>query len=750
MTVKQHSLLASIIILVYTLAAPPCPAHGAGDMQKALPWLADTSPFVQEFDLATKTPSLVSRGAFGVGNGKVFALEGLEMPQNTLTNPVGPYYEKTEEEQFVSVSASLEIDSKAQAFTRSTLSRVAKTSIIISRENTASLELGTITFVPWGGRSIVRIITVRNTSAAIVENAALVVTAASKALIAEPFNGNSLQQNVRQKKMAIGFFDGNAMPEGADLRKKIPALAPGAIWETAHYISFSDPSIPDSTAQMVARSPRKLLEETRAGWLKWYEGLLRVISSDPKLDAFFESTFVLMKVQESDNGLIAPMGKYSGLWCRDNFGPVRLLLAAGRFAEVRRSLAYFDLATRVVGFKNRYPLNVPVGAASAKPDWQALTPQEGDDPDILVLQFYHYWRATGDTKFIKDHYGFLKRNMEGQPHTDFRLPFNGDETYQVYLMMVGGGPMKSFYTPSSGFLYATAARALSEMALATGHRQDAREFAAIAAECARKTEEYYWAEDRGYYIPYVKKDTLEPAAAPFADINLLPLWIDYDRPTEKQRRNSITTAARLTTKEFTIKSAPNCSFYTGMAPGMLIYNLKKFGHLKRAYDIFSAMMTRVISRTGEFAEAYDQNDKWVNYGSAPTVYRPWESSINAEAVLQLITGAEFDPKTDTVTFQPYMFPDMKELKLRNLFSGKYSFAVNMYQAAGGNTKVEIKNTSATPVKVVLIAEPATGGAKTAAKGKAYHSASHGRELVRYAAALRPGATIMVFSGPAPH
>jgi len=62
-------------------------------------WLTEQAAFVQDINLSKGKPALHNLGAFGVGNGAVFALVGLGFPQNKLTNIVGPTYEKSEGEQ---------------------------------------------------------------------------------------------------------------------------------------------------------------------------------------------------------------------------------------------------------------------------------------------------------------------------------------------------------------------------------------------------------------------------------------------------------------------------------------------------------------------------------------------------------------------------------------------------------------------------------------------------------------------------
>lgn len=658
------------------------------------PWLEDAAPFIQVTDLEKSRPGLTALGAFGVGNGHVFALTGLELPQNKLTNLVGPVYEKGEEQQFYPVWTELWRGAATPAIVdlpKGRLYRVKRTSIIVSEEKSADLEMKTITYAPPGANSILRIFSIRNISEKRISDLALVTKSGGRGEKAVVSGTGNLTQKSGDKRMTIGYFAKGAQASEGEARLGIGALDPGAGAEAILYITFNYDK--EKFAPPSPESPENgypLLKATRADWEKWFDGALTVESSDPKLAGLFENTLALMKVQQSAGSYaISPMAKYSGFWCRDNFGPIRFLLASGKFEDARRSLEYFDYATRVSGFRNRYPLDIPIDPVPKEPDWETLEPQLGDDPDLLILQYYWYYKATGDADFIRAHYGFLRRNLTGQKHTDFRLPFNGDETYQVYVMMTESAPMKSFYTAATGFYYSAAARALSVMAFSIGEKKDAQAFLALAKKCRDKTEEYYWDEKAGYYIPYIKKDTLEPAKSPFADVNLTPLWIGvYEPPDKKQRSNVMKTVDKLFNKRGTMKSSARCQLYTGMVPGMLLYNLRVLEDYAMADTVYTAMMTRVISNTGEFAEGYDSRDKWIFYGSAPTVYRPWESGINAEAILSYITGLKhvinasgavtnMTQRLYDVTIQPHLPPGVDWIKFDNIYAGPYRLSIEV-------------------------------------------------------------------------
>lgn len=739
---KSIRLKSGLLVLAVAAAliSSSCPAAAEN-----LQWLAERAPFIQEFDLSKGRPSLHRLGAFGVGNGHVFALLGLGTPQNKLTNIVGPKYEKSEELQFLPVWMKLEQkktrDNEIEEieFTRSTLYRVPGTSIIVSEEKNDELSLTTVTYAPPLKQSILRVVTVKNLTEEPIKNLSLVVEAAKGDETAEMFQGNMLAQFLNGRRMALGFL--GAEPAASPGKLALPLAAPEPESETSFVFHITIQSKDEALAPPAADPDDKFpfIEETRRTWLGWFDGALSVTSSDPRLDNLFESTLALIKTQQDANsGAISPMAKYSRTWCRDGFGPVRLLLASGKFEEVRRFLAYYDYATRLEGFRNSYRLDIDVSKAPEKVDWDSMTPQQGDDPNLLILQFYHYYKAANDKDFIKKHYGFLRRNLTGQKHADYRLPFHGDETFQVFLMMAEGSPMKDFYTADTGFEYVAAARALSEMAAAIGEEADSIDFAARAEKCREKTEEYYWNGEPGYYIPYVKKDTLKPSISPFANINLRPLWIDYAPPGDhNQRRNVFNTAKKLMNRRGTMKSHARSANYTGMVPGLLLYSLKVVGAMKRADLAYDGMMNRALSPTGEFAEAYDKKDRWINYGSAPTVLRPWESAINAEAVLYYITGIRYDHKANIVTFHPHLPPGVDSILIENLFAGRNRFTLLVGKTDEGNLDIDIRNTGDRAVTVRLVTEPAPG-IEPPEETEIFECHAYRRTLRRRTRKLQPG------------
>jgi len=714
-------LSAVLMVLISPIKGTTTETKTLSSRQPALfdacPWLNDSVPFVQELDLSKGKPGMTSLGAFGIGNGNVFALIGLQIPQNKMTNIVGPTYEKSESEQFYPVWSTLEQSDNANgrgsevSLIRTRMYRVRNAPIVVNVEKNDNISMLSVSLVPQKGNTVYRNISVMNESNKTLDGLRLILHAGEGKDVAQPFENNYLVQMVGEKRMVVGILDKGVKAGSGRLDITIGALRPQEERNFVVFVDIQAKSVPFMPPNPTEIDMKSMLSETYAEGSTWMKSAITSTSSDPKLAGIFENILTLIRTQTTaQNGAVSPMGKYSGSWCRDSFGPVRLLLASGKFEEVKRILRFYDLATRIRGFGNRYEIDIDLNKAPENVDWDSMSPQNGDDPNLLVLQYYFYYKASGDGEFVRQHYGFIRRNMTGQKHEAFRLPFNGDETYQVYFLMSETQPLKEYYSAEAGFLYVAAARAASEMAAAIGEKADAEMFAAYAAAARAATEEYYWDAEQGIYLAGRRKDTFAPAGSPFADINLNPIWSGYAAPEDpKARLNAVNTAKKLMTKEGTVKSSAKTALYTGLAPGMMLYNLKAVGLLDQADRVYSGLMDRMLSRTGEFAEAYDSHDRWVNYGSAPTVYRPWESGVNAEAIVYYITGAEYDNENDIVKIQPHLPPGVEWVRLENLYVGNYPLSLYLKRRKDGKVGIELTNLSAKRVNLMLLTEPETEG-----------------------------------------
>lgn len=739
---KKTVVFFAAVLLFLTLWCGNPRAAGAGGLFERHPWLRDATALRQDINFDTGALSRTQRGAIGVGNGRAFGLIGLDVPQNTLSNLIGPDYE-TDERWFGSVWHSLELSGRPDQFISSSLYRVRRSDIVVTEEKTASLTVRTITFAPPGATTILRMIEVVNDTGQDVTGASIVVNAGRRDEKPE-YSGAALRFFKDNDVMTVGFADGSGELRDGAIVRQLDRIPVGESVTLTMFIDFA-PAGDSPAAALEIPDPEALLDATYHEWKTWFEGALSVESSDERLADFYENTLVLLKTQEAaGNGAVAVMARYSGAWCRDAYGPVRFFLLAGKFKEARAIASFYDYATRLHGFGNRYPVDLDLSTAPDTMDWNSISPLHGDDPNLLILHIYNVWRATGDNSYIQQHYGFMRRNLTGQFNDSCRLPFHGDETYQVYVMLQSKAPMKDFFTVDTNFWHVTAAEALSEMAAGIGEDDDATVFTDRAAFCRNMADQYYWSQDDGYYIPYVKKDTLEPADTPFADINLHPLWIGYAEAGDpRQRANIIATAKKLMNRQGTMRTSLRVAQYTGMLPGYLLYSLKAIGMMERADMAYGGLMNRAMSPTGEFGEAYGDNDHWLDYTVYANVLRPWETAINAEAVLYYITGLKYDHRANRVTLQPHLPPGVNEISFENLFAGPHRIRVRIQRKEDSTLDIKVTNTGEQPFDLELLLEPIPGFDMSLAGPEEFESAAYNRPLWRVLRkALRPGESLI--------
>ena len=751
--IKNNIIIAAMAMCVVMLCVPVRAGDEWPQTQLFVdyPWLAPPpGGLIQELDLTKGNPK-TTLGAVGVGNGRVFGLMGLDMPQNAISNMIGPGYE-TSVQFFGPVWHELaKVDDQGNViekieFKRSRLYRVPETHIVVVQEMNDDFLMTTVTYVLMRRNKIYRIVSLKSISNIPIEKYEIKIVEKGTDIQGEPIPKlikprcvTGVVHRIKNKVLCLRI---NNSPSTVLSISLTPSERYGMItltfWDVLIHPTGND--FPSHKAQLGYYGYTEHREITN--------NALSITSDAPRIDSFFENTLYILNTQTALNGAIAVMARYSGAWCRDAFGPILFYLKAGKFDEAKRTASFYDYASRLLGFRNRYPVDLDLSKAPKDFDWDTVSPQQGDDPNVLILHVYNVWRATHDKDFIKEHYGFMKRNLMGQDVTDWRLPFHGDETYQVYVMLQEGAPMKDFYSVDTSFWYVKAAESLAEMADAVGESEDAAEFRKRAQQCREFVEENYWDAERGHYIPYVRKSDLSPATSPFADINLHALWTGYASPADpRQRQNVINTAKKLMKKNGLMKTSARVPYYTGMLPGYLLWNLKAIGLTDRADMAFDGLFNVAMSPLGDFGEAYGDNDRWMDYTHMPNVYRPWETAINADAVLYYLTGYAYDHRAGKLTLQPHLSPGTNEMTISNLWAGPHRVALSMQRTTPGQGRMQVSvtNTGDAPMDVDLILETLEGA--DAPHGfESFEYANYQRRMWRRTAALAPGENISGISG----
>ena len=132
----------------------------------------------------------------------------------------------------------------------------------------------------------------------------------------------------------------------------------------------------------------------------------------------------------------------------------------------------------------------------------------------------------------------------------------------------------------------------------------------------------------------------EPHRAPFAPINLRPLWVGYLSPDDEKARSNLEGTLRwLWRPPGLVRMTPFMDHFIGCAPGYLVSNLAAVRHPKAA-AAFSALIGSA-STSGEWVEVHKPDRPSYGYGDGRYAnrLRPWESGINLDAMLFYLTGA---------------------------------------------------------------------------------------------------------------
>ncbi len=394
-----------------------------------------------------------------------------------------------------------------------------------------------------------------------------------------------------------------------------------------------------------------------------------------KLRDLVEDWKVMMLVQRcAESGAVSPMVNYRGAWVRDSTGPILLFLRLGMPDAARDCLRYFFRATRL---RHEVPNHVPLDLDFAPleggvaTDWSRVAVPPAEVPSWIILQHLWYWRATRDTALIREHWPLLEACIKGQRREqEVLLPFHGDETwlhgalYSTHPVRVGdgsgfiaddGGRDRRAYSFASGVLFLMALNAIGELgdcidkdarpeAWKRGQPEDApgKRWGLRGFQFKQELEKRYWLADEGLFAPALSPVGAQPHRAPFADVNLLPLWVGFTFTTgEMSRDNLKNTLARLWRRGVRVGSTPSVGWSCGHLQGKLLVALAERDAAGRL-DCIDELL-RLAEPAGEWAELYDPEGRpaaaydpqW------PNRCRPWESGVNLDALLYAIGGVRF-------------------------------------------------------------------------------------------------------------
>ena len=667
------------------------------------PWVEDTwEAWRQEIDLGGAPPTCSDLGAYPIGNGRVFAITGLSVPLGTIGDTLGPTYQKVSG-LLGSVMPAVLIDGRPELARRQSSAWIAPGGLVHTRWDGERVRVDIVQTVPPEIDAVVSLIVVSNDTEQALGNVAL---ALQSSLPADRAIGGDLLQVRGDTRVRLGFAGARtrvagqsvvpALPEGLseqimplgrattqveDPRAVVCPLgrigAGESVGKLARVSFANDEATEAQIIAVIEQGGLGVLAASRQGWSEWAEGTAQVEGAGEEIDEFLAITAYLCRVQQAEAGGFSPMHGYTYRWIRDANGPDRYLLDAGDHEAVARDLQYhFAVCAKQRTIGNNMPLNVNLPDEVPAIDWDEIESPKAEIASFVILQNAWYWRHTGETAQLEERWGYLRRALAGHEIDDEgRLPFHGDETYRFpgYQLHSADSELCPDYvslqlrSADSAFEYVAAAEAMAAMAEAIGRDEDEiAEYRAAARRVRAATEEHYWQRDRGWYAPALSALSGERYRAPFANIDLRPLWVGYAGPDDRQQATNVLSALSYLYRpeSGTTKLTPECAYYVGMTPGYVLSALAAIDHPTAEAALVGLLSAAEPS--GGFAEMNRPDDTPSRDVWGMHRVRPWEGGINAGAVLQYLTGFEPDAPNRRLSLAPHLPESSMGMTVSNL------------------------------------------------------------------------------------
>jgi hypothetical protein len=644
-----------------------------------LPALAEQSSWIQRATYEGERPDQRVRGAYPVGNGRVFGCLGLGARANTMQALTGPHYQTdaafAPKGHFGEVTIDLVRAGALVALPEQRVSRVRGAAFVVSEDAApGGPALRTLTFAPPDGTHVTRVIEVVNGGAAPLADLALRVLPEGPVRA----QGDTLRATYASaRRPAVACFaltDGQ--PRDGALHAALPELAPGAAWRGVLTITTGQGSElpPGAVAPPELAAATAAARTTLAWWSAKLAGTAYFDTDHRKLNDLVADWKSLMLVQRcAQSGVVAPMVYHRAASVRDSLGPMLFFLRFHMWPEARAILEYFFRATRLL---QRVPSEVPLdldfrALAGTTTDWNTVEVPAGETPSWIILLHFWYWRATHDGQLLRDHWPLLDACLKKQKRgPDSLLAFGGDEAWlhgAVHGLFPERVQDRSYFVaddPShdrrgssfaSGVLFLMSMHAFANMidgldaeanpgrwAAGKPEQPPGERYLQRAFGIMADIEKRYWLEDETRFAPALSPVTLEPHRAPFADANLLPLWVGWTFPSgEKSSDNLRSSLAHLWRRGTRIGSTPTVGYANGAAQGMLLTALSERDG-KRRLDCLDELL-RMAEPAGEWGELHDPDGRptWTRDPAWPNRAQPGESGIDLDAILFAISGIRF-------------------------------------------------------------------------------------------------------------
>jgi hypothetical protein len=374
---------------------------------------------------------------------------------------------------------------------------------------------------------------------------------------------------------------------------------------------------------------------------------------------------VVLASQALPGGVFAQSFMYPMCYVRDQYGPFRLMLAMGDYDRAYRILTFYAAMQNKLGIQNAY--DIPPEAIAAdnwNPDldygrldgrWQ-----RAEVPSYVILFARDYYRATGRLEQIAPLYPRLAYNLRVQHLSrNHLLPYASDESYSNF---ADTKPRYEQEMTDSTLLYLAACDFMIDLARLTGRNEDVEEFSELAKRSGRALMERLWLSEEGHYA-YARDDRDDSESIdrrPVFDPLLRDFWIERRDPFDPKSIGCLNAVVKHLLDPLRVTTTTKLA--AGMEPGYLLYAMSRCQHPQTHQA--AELLQQYASGVGAFNEYYfyNRDEIWPNDG----VFRPWESSVAATALIQYLLGLRADIPNAKITLQPHLPPDWKGWQTRRV------------------------------------------------------------------------------------
>lgn len=649
----------------------PAPPSLAG-----LDWLEDVSTWSQAWgpeQPEVENPGRPASGTFGVGNSRVFGLIGLDDPWNTLTNAIGPGYQR-DGGFFGDAGITLETDSPLTPIAARVQSTRQAPVVRTETRYPGGLTLRTTDLAVPDQDVIARHLAVSLDDDAAAVDVSVSVDVATAAGEDLDHPDGLLQQ--RGDRVMLVSCDGSS---------ELGTLTPGATVELTCTHAFARIDDPLPTLQGTVADALTAAQDRHAAFL---DAGLRLTTPDPAVADLLDGMLTTLANQTAANGIVSPMHRYTSGWLRDAEGPVRLFLRTGHVARARRILDATAASLTARGaIANSFSLTIDVDAVDEPEDpdtfWASVDFMPGrnaaEAPSYLAILHDLFVRATGDAAVLTParmallEQALLRQDM----NADGLLPFSGDETYRWLLAVTLGAtvPEEVGWSAGSSFLLAHA----SERLIALGGDPALADLATLARAGAAS-----YVDGEGFVSPVRYFDGgLFPG--PYEDVSTMPLWLDPEAPDAAA--NVMILVNRLMGDDGVLRS--NTLGTTGMSHGFWLANLAALDHPER--DRALSGIATLATPSGHFEEGHGPTGDALSIthqadgmgADAVARYRPWEGGDVLAGVLRVLLGQGGDARDARLVLRPRLPDDWPTLSARGLRFADVPFDLTLEGYAEG-------------------------------------------------------------------